>query len=284
MILISLLGLNSPHLPTPTWCTQAPPHSTISIPEPGDVLVQFRTELYYGYSSRRPWVPDAARESWGSRDGPNSLQEEQRAKSGWSLSPTKTISGSPEAAQQRVPHPSWRAKPPARKQANENGLRQRILLLLAHPSLRLEGRYYYLDTSIKDLCFPLLKQGGPWDCGQRPEWFPWSTFWPLSADVVSNTISYHPPDSERMRGCTLPTWPVRDKGISTFEDLWCLFPGKRELRLWQSFQGGVAVSVCTCECPVPFVQPQRIQLYTTSLASRILSSLGSLFLGMLSLP
>lgn len=124
--------------------------------------------------------------------------KEQRAKSGWSLSPTQTISGSPEAAQQRVPHPSWRAKPPATKQANENGLCQRILLLLAHHSLRLEGRYYYLDTSIKDLCFPLLKQGGPWDCGQRPEWFPWSTFWPLSADVVSNTISYHPPDSERM--------------------------------------------------------------------------------------
>lgn len=57
----------------PTWCTQAPPHSAIFIPEPGDVLVQFRTELYYGHSSRGPWAPNVSRESWGSRDGPNFL-------------------------------------------------------------------------------------------------------------------------------------------------------------------------------------------------------------------
>lgn len=45
------------------------PHSTISIPEPGDVLAQFRTELYYQYSSGGPWAPNVARESWGSREG-----------------------------------------------------------------------------------------------------------------------------------------------------------------------------------------------------------------------
>lgn len=44
--------------------------------KPGDVLVQFRTELYYRYSSRGPWVPNAVRESWGSRDGLVSLEEE----------------------------------------------------------------------------------------------------------------------------------------------------------------------------------------------------------------
>lgn len=47
---------------------------------------------------------------------------------------------------------------------------------------------------------------------------------------------------------------------------------------WQSFQGGVAVSARTCECPVPSVQPKD------TIASHILSSKGSLFLGMLSLP
>ena len=62
------LGLK---LPTPAYTHlvhPGSPHSTVSVPEPGDVLVQFRTELYYGYSSRGPWAPNAARESWGSRD------------------------------------------------------------------------------------------------------------------------------------------------------------------------------------------------------------------------
>lgn len=67
-------------LPTPAYTPPGAPRlplSTTFIAEPGDMSVQFRIGLYYGCSSRGPWPPDAARESWGSGADPIFLHEEQ---------------------------------------------------------------------------------------------------------------------------------------------------------------------------------------------------------------
>lgn len=71
-----LLSWGTPHLLHPPGTPSLPLTAPLS-PEPGDMSVQYRVELYYGCSSRGPWVSDAARRSWGSGTGHISLHKEQ---------------------------------------------------------------------------------------------------------------------------------------------------------------------------------------------------------------
>lgn len=72
--------------------------------------VQYRVELYYGCSSRGPWVSDAARRSWGSGTGHISLHKEQLA---CTFVQSKLSLDSKEHPSRGGPHPCWTAELPS---------------------------------------------------------------------------------------------------------------------------------------------------------------------------